>query len=423
MKRASFVVHRALGTMRVRRPCDSIAREPRHKAPCHIFARLSFSLVVCFCVARSMGEDLRSLPVTGETEERDESRDIYVANVDVSETTGKIFQGVVLRPRNESRPVEFYVWEVSAQGTRLHEWRIDEDTTAKRVPFPRTLFPCLRVLPSGDIVAITVHENRVPSIVKVDADGDVVFKRPLFQQKKLPPHFFDLVVGPEGQIVAVGTQLGKAFVLKLDRQGNPLFEKVIDVEGKGVCASVAPASDGGFYVCGYSRNDDAYTSWLVELDTHGDLRRRIQFDDASLACMPENHRIARLNAEQIAFLRPVSAEGRTFCRLTVLDGTLKEIDETNVCEVPRFVGRFELDRYKDGVVVAAQTDVSVVSLYLLDEQYRATATYRHQVALRDPFAHALAVRGEVALLLAQKKGEASDGTNAVRCTIVALESR
>lgn len=366
---------------------------------CGSIAKLSMSLVVN--IVPLAPQAVPPSTITHTVEYADEANGVYLCESDVSRVSGNIFQGVITKRHGEKTSlVKFSIWELSPEGRKLREMPIHQDRMILRGPVPE-LFPCLRVLPDGDILAIVSYGHVLPSVVRVDVQGNILFSKPLSQRKRDSAHYLDIVPALENQALVVGQVRGRPTILKLDRNGDILFEKQLDIQGGGVCSSGARLSDGSFYICGLSYDWKQPTSWLIQVDDQGDVQREFIHDNvgAGVACMRVNHRVMKTGLNRIAFVHPVSTQGKLYCHLRIFDQSLEQIKEIMVCEVPDFGGAFRLQPYSNGIAVATKDNQGGIWLHLFDDHFELKGKKGQQDYLTDHFYYTLAISDGRALLL------------------------
>jgi hypothetical protein len=167
-------------------------------------------------------------------------------------------------------------------------------------------------------------------------------------------------------------------------------------------------SENRFRICGVShdrdsiRSGDGIRSWVVDVNSEGEVQGKFVIDNAAWVSLPRNLRIARLGSNGTAFVHPATVDGKTYCWVTVLDETLKPVAETKLCEVPGYVGEFHVRSYGDGLVIAVQSDPRTISVYVVDENLRVKAK-----GVAGPLpgvlsTYRLAVTEDRALIFAQK---------------------
>ena len=94
-------------------------------------------------------------------------------------------------------------------------------------------------------------------IIKTDENGDTLWTR-LFGGDGMDV-FADLVVTPDTGCIAIGltdtpTNFENIYVVKVDKNGNTVFEKNFGGPEKDVALSIAPTTDGGFVMTGGTKS-------------------------------------------------------------------------------------------------------------------------------------------------------------------------
>lgn len=388
------------------------------------YARLAVLVIVCVWCPNALGQDVRRLSIGSTAEYLDQQADLNLGASSVSPVNGHVFQAVLSKSDEEGSGYRFYIWELTADGKKVHEWLVYEGTS-EVTPMPSYLFPDLHVLPTGEILAVIMDESGIPAIAKLDARGRNIFTRPLTENRRRYPLFRRIMPAPGGQAFVLGQLRGKPAIVKTDEQGQILFEKEIKVEGDGICSDGVQLSDNRFRICGISQDGIIFRgsrSWVVDVDSQGEVQKQFLFANAAPASLPGNHRLVNLDSGQTAVVHPVTAEGKTYCYLTVFDDALKKIDEIKLCEVPEYVGSFEVQRYDKGLVIAVVSSPRKISLYVLDEQLKVRAVGDTEGLLPGgPLRYRLAIADDRALVLVQKGSPLPNDRDSIECGVIDLK--
>jgi len=87
----------------------------------------------------------------------------------------------------------------------------------------------------------------------------------------------------DGYIVAGVTQTGAVSVLRIDKSGNIIWQKTYSgTHGEAVASSVQLTADGGYVVAGYTNSFSTglYDAWLLKLDAEGNVIWQKGYGDA-----------------------------------------------------------------------------------------------------------------------------------------------
>ena len=112
-------------------------------------------------------------------------------------------------------------------------------------------------------------------MIRTNADGDTIWTK-MFGSDGTDV-FADLIATPDSGFIAVGltdtpNDFENIYVVKVDNEGNTLFEKNFGGSQKDVGVSIAPAADGGFVITGGTKSftvgeEDLF---LFKIDASGD---------------------------------------------------------------------------------------------------------------------------------------------------------
>jgi hypothetical protein len=225
----------------------------------------------------------------------------------------------------------------------------------------------------------------------------------------------------DGQAFIIGKVRGKPAIVKVDEQGQVLFEKGIDIARWGICLDGVRLSENRFRICGVTKEDDSIRSWVVDVDDQGEMQREFVIDNAPWISLAGNLRIARLGSNWTAFVHPVTADGRTYCYVTALDDALRRIDEVRLCEVPRYGGTLHVQSYGDGLVITVESSPRAISVYMVDENLKVKAQgVAEPLSVGSPVISRLAVSQNRALVLAQKGTPLQKEKHAIGCVVLDL---
>ncbi len=112
-------------------------------------------------------------------------------------------------------------------------------------------------------------------LIKTNTEGDTIWTK-MFGSDGIDV-FADLIATPDSGYLAVGltdtpNDFENIYVVKVDNDGNTVFEKNFGGNQKDVGVSVAPADDGGFVITGGTRSISAGEEdlFLFKIDASGD---------------------------------------------------------------------------------------------------------------------------------------------------------
>jgi len=112
-------------------------------------------------------------------------------------------------------------------------------------------------------------------IIKTNADGDTLWTR-MFGSDGMDV-FADLIATPDSGYIAVGltdtpNDFENIYVVKVDNDGNTIYEKNFGGPQKDVGLSIAPAADGGYVITGGTKSVSVGEEdlFLFKIDAAGD---------------------------------------------------------------------------------------------------------------------------------------------------------
>lgn len=112
-------------------------------------------------------------------------------------------------------------------------------------------------------------------LIRTDENGDTLWTR-LFGSDGMDV-FADLIVTPDSGCIAIGltdtpANFENIYVVKVDKDGNTVFEKNFGGPQKDVALSIAPAEDGGFVMTGGTKSVSVGEEdlFLFKINSEGD---------------------------------------------------------------------------------------------------------------------------------------------------------
>jgi len=279
--------------------------------------QLTLLAAVCACTSSTLGEDVRKLTSIAHTEYAEERADLYLGGSGVSPVNGHVFQAVLVQSDREESVFDYYLWELDPDGEKINDWLIRAEISNEG-PFPARVVPCLRVLPDGNILSVIAETPGNPQVVRFDTSTGIIFAKPLTEHQKVSPLFKSIMPAGDGQAFVLGQIRGKPAIVKVDEQGQILFEKGIDIARWGICVDGVRLSENRFRICGVTKEGDSIRSWVVDVDNHGEMHREYVIDNAPWVSLAGRLRIARLGSNRTAFVYRSGLLGigqcRTCCR-------------------------------------------------------------------------------------------------------------
>lgn len=148
----------------------------------------------------------------------------------------------------------------------------------------------------GDLANIQAHGNNDAWIVKLDADGNIAWQKSLGGSGG--DNVSGIIEISDGGFVFVGQTNSTdgdldgiqthgnddAWIVKLDANGGMVWQKKIGGSSSDLCTSIVPSSDNGFLVAAYTHSTDGNITgshnvnggiygdyWIVKLDSNGNL--------------------------------------------------------------------------------------------------------------------------------------------------------
>jgi len=112
------------------------------------------------------------------------------------------------------------------------------------------------------------------SILKLDSNGDLVWK------KTFKGEFHSIQQITYGGYIAAGYTAGDVYILKLDKNGNLVWQKIYGGSNSDEAYSIQQTSDGGYIVAGYTDSFGAvgHDVYILKLNADGNLVWQKTFD-------------------------------------------------------------------------------------------------------------------------------------------------
>jgi len=269
------------------------------------------------------------------------------------------------------------VWELDQNGLKLREMFVGQTPEQVRVNTPG-LIPCLKVLQNDDILLVAYLDAGLPSIIKLNRQGIVVFKKPLFTSKRDGAKFYRIILTHDGHLFVVGEKRSRAALLKLDPDGNVVLEKTYRFSRTGnLCFDGLRLNDAEYILSGLSWDScpdpQLPQVWMVKIDVNGQVLKELTFPISRGIHFP-GYQVAKLPSGNVAVVYPMQVEEMHSCRIKVLSKDLAEVFDKEVCQSGSFwMGSYSMEEVPNGVVVVGRTGLSAGSFYLLDERIQVVA--------------------------------------------------
>ncbi|MFA9371027.1 MAG: hypothetical protein ACERIH_04905 [Labilibaculum antarcticum] len=183
-------------------------------------------------------------------------------------------------------------WLFKYSGTGDLEWKKNYGSTEKDITYSFK-----EVKSGGYICAGKTKKNGDDEswIVKVDNEGSVEWEK-IFSES-LSDECRDIYKVAQGGYIAIGNSKFREnsyyediWVTKFDDYGNVEWRKTFGGTGDDVSTSIRQSIDGGYILSAYSTSSDGdfnlnngeYDSWLLKLDTSGDLMWKNNFGGSGI---------------------------------------------------------------------------------------------------------------------------------------------
>ncbi|HOJ93459.1 MAG TPA: hypothetical protein PKW23_07370 [Dictyoglomaceae bacterium] len=110
-------------------------------------------------------------------------------------------------------------------------------------------------------------------ILKVDDDGEIIWEKAFGREGS--DYGYDIVEAPDGSILAVGTSNSfsedqDVYIVKIDKEGNPLWEKIFGCKNFDFAYSVIFTGDGYLVVGNSNSFSETPDLYLLKINTKGD---------------------------------------------------------------------------------------------------------------------------------------------------------
>lgn len=134
----------------------------------------------------------------------------------------------------------------------------------------------LRIQPTTDGGYVVAGDVAVPGfslekawIFKIDSDGNIIWQK-YYAESGAFSRFETIQQTSDGGYIVAGRSSGffgivSGWVLKLDQQGEPIWQEALGAGRYSWINSVQQVADGGYFTGGYTDG----TAWLVRLDSSG----------------------------------------------------------------------------------------------------------------------------------------------------------
>lgn len=296
-----------------------------------------------------------------------EQDSLLPGGIDVAGANEELYLGTIqCRPQAEGWHLRFLVQVVDTAGKAVRSIPVGEADLKMKAVLPG-LFPCVRVLPNGDVLALANLDRQVTSAVRVGPNGEVRFSKRLWPEKVADSAQFRTIVPLSDDAATVLGQVdGKPAVVRVNRLGEIVLHRVLQDMGEGFCSSGAQVSDRDLVVCGLSSSEGGMgsTAWVVRLDAQGNSKKVFKVDNnapPSLS-LPQSYAVETLPDGNVAFVLPViDADGSNW-RLITLGSDMNKLADTKLLSFERIAPCCRMRQTKTGLAVLVYTDIRNAAL-------------------------------------------------------------
>ncbi len=135
-------------------------------------------------------------------------------------------------------------------------------------------FSIIQTIDDGYIVSGRTHWSYF-CIIKMDYEGNILWKKINYEGGPICPAEF-LIQTTDGDYIVGGSTYSKgagkedAWIIKLDKQGNLLWDKIFKENNNSAIFSIIQTTDGGYIAIGHTKNY-GFTSdiWVMKLEKQG----------------------------------------------------------------------------------------------------------------------------------------------------------
>lgn len=269
-----------------------------------------------------------------------------------------------------------WLWVISENGKRTQEVLLNRFRNDRKVNPFHPYVCCIANLHNDDVVLVVEFLENRPSVVRVNKNGEVLFRK-LTDRSQKDRTFFEIIPAKRDALLLIGSEHGNALVVKIDSWGKKLWEKVID---RGKVES---------FIDGLHREDDSFVLvgdssiyrssffpgpsevWVVKLDAKGNILSEKTFPGRYGG-------IAKGKDDSYVIVYDKSDSANQDIRLQALDANLGQLWAEKLLTMQTNVpGRFNIVSVANGgFVVAGSTEDHRLWISKIDNRGRQIWTYR-----------------------------------------------
>lgn len=336
-----------------------------------------------------------------------EQDSLLPGGLDVSGVTGDLYFGTIQCHRQpKGWDLRFLVQVEDKEGRALRSLPLGETTLEMRTVLPG-LFPCVKLLPNGDVVALIDLDRRTTSMIRVADRGAMRYSTPLWVKKgEHSARFWSVLPAPEDDVIALGQVNGKPAMARVNRQGEVVLHQVLKDMGDGFCSGGVARSDRDFVVCGLSSSSGgaSSTAWVLRMDAQGNSQKAFRMENSAppTCSLTHSYAVEVFENENIAFVFPVIDPNGSNWHLMILDRDLKVITDMKLVPFDGIAPWCSVRQADNGMAIMVGTSIRGAALLTVSPVGKVI---QRSDAVREKLLQGrswLAVRNGIAYILAQK---------------------
>lgn len=168
---------------------------------------------------------------------------------------------------------EFWLWKVNAKGEKIKEVLLTDPAGVRKPQLGYRHIRSIAGLDSGDLVAIVEFIPRRPTLIRVDAEGKMVFLRPL-PTDSAEAAIDKIITLKDRSLVLVGWGADGGLILKVDSDGNVIWRQITHRDGQSAISDGIALESGRIVVAGHSGFYRLYLGpaegWLARINERGE---------------------------------------------------------------------------------------------------------------------------------------------------------
>ncbi len=180
---------------------------------------------------------------------------------------------------------ELFLWKMGVDGNVTTQLRLNlPERPQSLIPLVRRYVRDILELKGGGMLLITEITEGSPAIVRLSAGGDVVLNASIPAIAGLPAELLAsrLVATTDGNFVILGEFRRSAVLLKMDRDGNLLWQRKLEGPNRQFFVDAVPTEGGGLVAVANSGTYNKYgfgisDVWVAAFDADGKETRRTRF--------------------------------------------------------------------------------------------------------------------------------------------------